>query len=505
MFFCAISGEPPQEPVVTKSGKVYEKRLIVKYINENGTDPITGEKLEESDLIAIKASPETAAPRTPSNTSIPSLLHLFQSEWDALVLEIFSLKQKNNSIRQELSYALYSQDAASRVIARLIRERDAAREALANVQATMGITPSASAGGEDVEMVDSSSAEDGLPATVVAQIEETHQALSAARKKRKPPVGYANPAEVKTFVATHTIPSLHSASPAGITSLAVSRVNPSQFLTGGNDKIVQLYDRSSDKVLASLKGHTKKVNHVAFREREGDSTLLISASADKIAKIWSHDVASGEYIPKSTIRSHKGELTGLAVHPTSTILAIGSTDKTYSLHDLTNFNQVFRSVPSDEPFTSLSIHPDGTLIALGTPTSTVQIYDIRTGAIAASLSPADAPPFTVNTLAFSENGYHLLAPDSLSSVAIWDLRKQKTTHSIALGDNFKVNKVVYDTSAQFLAVAGSTGARVFAHKSWDELLRLDEGGEVTDLVFGNQGKEIWGTTGREVRIWGLPA
>lgn len=57
MFFCAISGEPPQEPVVSaKSGKVYEKRLIVKYISENGTDPITGDKLEESDLIAIKAS-----------------------------------------------------------------------------------------------------------------------------------------------------------------------------------------------------------------------------------------------------------------------------------------------------------------------------------------------------------------------------------------------------------------------------------------------------------------
>lgn len=368
----------------------------------------------------------------------------------------------------------------------------------------MGITPSTPAG-EDVEMTEDGPTEEGLPASIVSQIDETHQTLSAARKKRKPPAGYSNAAEVKTFTAKHSIPSLHSASPAGITTLAVSRVNPSQFLTGGNDKIVQLYDRSTDKVLISLKGHTKKINHVAFRERENDSTLLLSAGADKIARIWSHDAASGEYIPKHTIRSHKGELTGLAVHPTSTILALASTDKTYSLHDLSNFTQVFRSVPSDEPFTSLSIHPDGTLLALGTPTSSIQIYDIRTGAIAASLVPSDGTPFIVNTLSFSENGYHLLAPNSLSSVAIWDLRKQRATHSISLGDDFKVNKVLYDTSAQFLGVAGSTGARVFAHKTWEELIRLDEGGEVADLVFGDQGKEIWGATGREVRIWGLPA
>jgi len=57
MFFCAISGEPPQDPVVSpKSGHVYERRLILKYIIDNGADPITGEKLDESDLVTVKAS-----------------------------------------------------------------------------------------------------------------------------------------------------------------------------------------------------------------------------------------------------------------------------------------------------------------------------------------------------------------------------------------------------------------------------------------------------------------
>ncbi|TFY80184.1 hypothetical protein EWM64_g3824 [Hericium alpestre] len=504
MFFCAISGEPPQDPVVSsKSGHIYEKRLILKYITENGTDPTTGEKLEESDLIPVKASPNAAAPRPPTHSSIPALLTALQNEWDALTLETFTLKQQYNSTRQELSYALYSQDAATRVVARLMRERDAAREALANVQASMGVEPAA-AGAGDVEMAEEPSAQGILPADVVAKIEETHQALSAVRKKRKAPAEYATPAQVKTFTAKHTIPSLHSASPAGITSIAVSSTNPSQFLTGGNDKIVQLYDRSTDKVLASLKGHTKKVNHVAFREREGEPTLLLSAGADKIARVWSHDSTSGEYIPRSTIKTHKGEVTGLAVHPTSTLLVLGSLDKTYSLHDLTNFSQIYRSPAADDAFSSMSVHPDGTLIAVGTPSSTIQIFDIRSGDIAATLTPSGGSPFTVNSLDFSENGYHLLAPDSTSSLGIWDLRKQKIGHSIALGESFNVNKVAYDFSAQLLGVAGSEGVRVYAHKSWEELVRFEEGGETSDLAFGAQSKEIWGASGRDVRIWGLP-
>ena len=44
------------------------------------------------------------------------------------MLEVFALKQQNNSLKQELSVALYTQDAATRVVARLIKERDAARE-----------------------------------------------------------------------------------------------------------------------------------------------------------------------------------------------------------------------------------------------------------------------------------------------------------------------------------------------------------------------------------------
>ena len=146
------------------SGTVYEKRLIEGYISENGTEPATGEELTVEDLIDLRDS-RIIRPRPPTLTSIPSLLGVFQEEWDALALEAFILKQNLAKTRQELSTALYQHDAAIRVIARLTRERDEARNALSKVS----IGSRATSSNEDAMQVDST----GLPDALIAKVDET--------------------------------------------------------------------------------------------------------------------------------------------------------------------------------------------------------------------------------------------------------------------------------------------------------------------------------------------
>src|SRR5277367_374620 len=107
--------------------------------------------------------PEIARPRPANLTSLPSLLSVFQTEWDALALETFELRKQLLETRQELSTALYQHDAACRVILRLQKERDEAREALSKVSID-GVGMATTAEDMDVDTTN------GLPTSVKDKI-----------------------------------------------------------------------------------------------------------------------------------------------------------------------------------------------------------------------------------------------------------------------------------------------------------------------------------------------
>lgn len=153
--------------------------MIESHIADHGTEPHTGEELATDDLVALKTT-RVVTPRPPTLTSIPSLLKTFQNEWDALALESFTLKQSLNGLEQQLSTALYNYDGAVRVIARVTKERDEARDALSKVSVTErrpaapGAAPTTNGDAGDAMQVD----EPSLPAHIAAKVEETKQRLA---------------------------------------------------------------------------------------------------------------------------------------------------------------------------------------------------------------------------------------------------------------------------------------------------------------------------------------
>lgn len=121
---CGLSGNVLTDPVVCiKTGHVYEKSVITQHINQTGRCPITNCQLSLSDIIPLQVSP-AAKPKPLSHSSVPGLLSALQEEWNSTVLETYSMKKQIDLLRQELSHSLYQYDAACRVIARILKEKE---------------------------------------------------------------------------------------------------------------------------------------------------------------------------------------------------------------------------------------------------------------------------------------------------------------------------------------------------------------------------------------------
>jgi pre-mRNA-processing factor 19 len=98
------------------------------------------------------------------------------------MLESLEIKKAYQAARQELANALYREDAGVRALARIIKERDEARGALAEVRATIGGGQVQGQAGEaqvqegDVEMGEGAEVEQALPKEVEDVLAETNAA-----------------------------------------------------------------------------------------------------------------------------------------------------------------------------------------------------------------------------------------------------------------------------------------------------------------------------------------
>lgn len=332
--------------------------------------------------------------------------------------------------------------------------------------------------------------------------------LSEQRKKRKAPADYVKADGVKSYTQINHIPSLHNTKPPGITALDVA-ADGNTVVTGGADKSVQIFDIAESKVIGTLKGHTKPVTHVEFV----NSNLAVSSSADKTVRLWGESEAGGKWAAKHNFNNHKGDITGLAVHPSKAFVAAASSDSTWSLYDINEAKEVhqYGAIAGDEgsfAFSSFAIHPDGYLCGGGVASGVVRVWDVRDPSrLAANIDSHSSP---ITSLSFSENGYYLAtASNTDPTVNVVDLRKLEKDNYITswkLPEDNVVSHVKFDESAQFLTVAG-TDLRVYKNKSFDELLKFDDNaGLLTGAKFVKLGSEIVvGGMDRTLRILGQQA
>jgi len=417
---------------------------------------------------------------------------LFQNEWDAMMLESYTLKQHLETVRQELAHALYQHDAACRVIARLIKERDSARSTLSSlsVQLPEGYKHP-QAGAESMEV--DGGAPIGINDTVTKKLEEKSKSLSKDRKKRQQSPELATPEALRDY---HVVSSNnpHKASAPGVLALDLHPTQDELVVTGGVDASVIVFNHESGKIVSTLNGHSKRVNDVLFHP-SGD--VVLSCSQDKTARVWRSGTSG--YSTSHVVKIHTDDVTAISLHATGDYLATASLDRSWGFHDINTGACLLKvsRARDDAGLSSIAFHPDGLILGTGTTESMVRIWDVK---LQDNVASFEGHTGRIVDITFSENGFYL-ATAAEDSIKLWDLRKLTNFFTIPIDG--QVSAINFDYSGNYLAVAGNQINIYQSGKTFSPVQVYSEHPAlVTDVKFGHNTSFFASSSmDRSLKIW----
>lgn len=239
--------------------------------------------------------------------------------------------------------------------------------------------------------------------------------------------------------------------PHMVFSLQTTAISPDGSLLAyaiqSSNKIVDVYDFSSGKVVASFTGHTSRVRSIAFSP---DSTMVATSAYDDTVKVWI--AATG-----TLFRNHTG-------HKDSVLATTFSSD--------------------------------GRFIASGSRDQTVSVFEVEADRVVRVLGTHRSIPVEVM---FSESDEHILSLDEDRRLYIWDVASGARLFRISLAEDAYIHSLDFSPDGTGILISGKDGE--------PRVCRLWKPGSRTWPIYAvsSEGWVYAKSPGRTVRLcWLLP-
>jgi Tol biopolymer transport system component len=228
-------------------------------------------------------------------------------------------------------------------------------------------------------------------------------------------------------------------------ALSVAFSPDGRTLASGSWETVYLWDVRTRKSTATLRNHVGYVDSVAFSR---DGKTLATGSSDTAIKLW--DV---EARISSTLKGHDGRVRSVAFSRNGKALASASNDETIRLWDMKSYTSIILSEHTG-PVLALAFSPDSKTLASGSSDNTIRLWDASTGDRTATLRGHTKEVLSV---AFSPDGKTLASAGGDRTIRLWDVASR--TFSTLEGHTRAVRSVAFTPDGKTL-VSGSNDGTV---------------------------------------------
>jgi WD40 repeat protein len=241
-----------------------------------------------------------------------------------------------------------------------------------------------------------------------------------------------------------------------------------------------------------LGGDDGQVYSAAFSP---DGSHIVTASADKTARVW--DAATANEIV--VLRSHEDALRSVAFSPDGLRIVTASADKTARVWDALTAKEVAVLRGHDDPVYCATFSPDGSRIVTASGDKTARIWD---AAIAKDIAVLHGHEADVYSAAFSPDGSHIVTASADKTARIWNAATAKEI-VVLRGHEDVVRSVAFSPDgSRIVTASGDNTARIWDVATAKEIAVLHgHEADVFSAAFSPDGSRIvtasWDKTARK--------
>jgi WD40 repeat protein len=266
----------------------------------------------------------------------------------------------------------------------------------------------------------------------------------------------------------------------------------SQIATGSRDTTIRVWDVNTAAEIAIL-ACDDFVRGVAWSP---DGSILAGTSRDRTVRLWQ----TGDWLRRSTLEGHSGDIWGVTWSPDSTRLATASHDRAVIIWDVTTGDPVLHLRGHRDFVEAVAWSPDGQWIATGSGDHTARIWNAENGTQHTVVGNYRDPVWSI---AWTPDGDQLALATGGGSIHVWDVALMQDVAELRGHEQTIWSVAMSPDGQRILSGSGDTTARIWTlyPRGAETALLAGHRGPITALAVSNNGSIATGAADRSLRRW----